>query len=103
MGATFQTTKEIDYAEDTIRFPREMSFVFAPDDASGNTFARDARMLYPFVVQGDLTCGRVAEILGTDRLTVMDFYESSGLPWLAYGAQDLQKDINTLRELHGRR
>ena len=90
---------EVEYDNVEVRAPRGMAFVFAADDEAGNTFERDARMLYPYVVQGVLSTGRVAEILGTDRLSVIDFYESSGLPWLSYGVKDLEDDLATMRSL----
>ena len=96
---TIEKTREVKYAQDTVRFPEGMRFVFAPDDDAGNTFERDALMLYPYVMQGRLSTGRVAEIIGTDRLSVIDFYEASGLPWATYTAQDLEHDLATMRKL----
>ena len=98
---TLSKTRNVNYKETSIRYPEEMSFVFTLDDQE-NTLMRDALFLYPYVVQGKLSTGRVAEIIGTDRLSVMDFYESNGLPWLSYTADDLRDDIETLRKLHER-
>ena len=97
--AKLPRTKDVTYREASVRFPEEMAFVFAPDNDMGSTIERDAMMLYPYVMQGMLSTGRVAEIIGSDRLSVIRFYESSGLPWLAYDMSDLEHDLDTMRQL----
>ena len=97
--SVIERNREVQYVEKAVRYPKEMDFVFRSDDNLGNTIQRDAMLLYPYVAQGELSTGRVAEIIGTDRLSVIKFYEDKGMPWVFYTEDDLKHDLETLSRL----
>ena len=96
---TLEQTNKVNYIEDTIRFPEEMGFVFDPDNDSGSTFERDALLLYPYIMQGRISNGRAAEILGVRKWNLVDWYESHGLMCLVTTVEDVEADLETLRDL----
>ena len=93
--------KKTVYEEISIRIPEMMKFVFNPDDDMGNTFKRDALLLYPFIMQGRISNGRAADILGVNKWELIEWYESQGLMCLSTSIEDAKKDLATLRCLRG--
>lgn len=96
---TFHGNPKREYTDITVQIPKEMQFVFASDVDSGDTFERDALLLYPYIMQGRITNGRAAEILGLPKRELMEWYESQGLMCLVTTVSDVQKDLSTLRKL----
>ena len=83
----------------TLQIPEEMKFVFTPDDS--NSFERNALLLYPYIMRSDISNGRAAEILGVSKLELIDHYEKQGLMCLQTSINDVNDDINTLKQLRG--
>ena len=58
-----------------------------------------ALLLYPFIHSGDLSHGRAAEILGMNRLDLIDLYGEMELPYFCETEEELQSDLETLKGL----
>ena len=56
-----------------------------------------ALLLYPYIHSGDLSHGRAAEILGMNRLDLIDLYGEMELPYFCETEEELQSDLDTLR------
>ena len=61
-----------------------------------------ALLLYPYIQKGDLSHGRAAEILGMNRLDLIDLYGDMELPYFCEPEEELQSDLDTLMELRSR-
>ena len=60
---------------------------------------RYARLLYPYIQEGDLAYGEAAEMLGMCRLDLIDLYGKMGLPYFTQTIEEVLKDLETLRRL----
>ena len=58
-----------------------------------------ALLLYPYIHSGDISHGKAAEILGMNKLDLIDLYGDMELPYFCETEEDLQSDLDALREL----
>ncbi len=61
-----------------------------------------ALLLYPYIHSGDISHGKAAEILGMTRLDLIDLYGEMELPYFCETEDDLQSDLDTLKELRSK-
>ena len=54
-----------------------------------------ALLLYPFIQNGTLSHGRVAEILGISKWNLIELYGDMGIPYIDMDASELDSDIET--------
>jgi len=79
--------------------------VAIPDDVlSGQNGEISHRILEEFALEGfksgQLTIAQVRRILGLEsRIQVYDFLAAHGVPWIDYDEAELQRELETLREL----
>ena len=59
-------------------------------------FARNAMMLYPLIQDLTLSHGKAAEILGINKIDLIEFYDSMGIPYLDQSEEDFMGDMATL-------
>ncbi|MBR1845279.1 MAG: UPF0175 family protein [Oscillospiraceae bacterium] len=60
---------------------------------------RNALLLYPFIWEGKISHGKAAEILGMNKLDLIDLYEEMGFSYLDLTMDELSNDVATLRRL----
>ena len=80
-----------------IRIPKDMLPYVETEDQE-LIFARNAMMLYPMIRNLTISHGRAAEILGVNKLDLIDFYNSIGLPYLNQSKEDLMEELAVYRE-----
>lgn len=56
-------------------------------------FKQRALLLYPFIQNNTLSHGRVAEILGVSKWSLIQLYGSMGIPYIDMDEAELEKDI----------
>ena len=61
-----------------------------------------ALLLYPYIHNGDISHGKAAEILGMNRLDLIDLYGEMELPYFCETEEELQSDLDTLKELRAK-
>lgn len=69
------------------------------DTDHDRSFERNAMFLYPFIKDMTISHGRAAEILGVNKLDLIDYYCRIGLPYLNQSISDVETDLETLRSL----
>ncbi len=65
-------------------------------------FARNAMILYPYIKNLSISCGRAAEILVVRKTELIEFYDSMGIPYLNQSEEELEADLTNLREVLGK-
>lgn len=84
-----------------VTVPRAM-IPFVNDSDDRRTFERNAMMIYPYIQDLTISHGRAAEILGVNKLDLIDFYCSMGLPYLNQSIDDLEEEIATFQKKRGK-
>ena len=72
------------------------------DEERDVSFERNAMMLYPFIQKGIISHGRAAEILGTRKWDLIEFYNSIGIPYLNQSKEELLADLATFDRVVGK-
>ena len=60
-------------------------------------FERNAMMLYPFIQNVTISYGRAAELLGVNKLDLIEFYNRMGMPYLRPTEEDLDEELAAYR------
>lgn len=69
------------------------------DDERNDSFERNAMLLYPFIQKGIISHGRAAEILGTRKWDLIEYYDSIGIPYLNQSREELLAESATFDSL----
>lgn len=78
-----------------IEVPEEMTLYF--DDIE--SFERNAMLIYPSVHNMTISHGRAAEILGVPKRTLIEYYNSLGIPYLNQSKDEILADLATFDSL----
>ena len=57
-----------------------------------------ALLFYPSIQNGDISSGKVAEILGIHKSELLDIYGELGLPYFDLTEEELEKDLQNLKK-----
>ena len=68
---------------------------------SGDVFARNAMLLYPFIRNLTISHGRAAEILGVGKWELIRYYDSLGIPYLNQSKEEMMNDVASLDRVLG--
>ena len=71
-------------------------------DRKSDRVKQYALLLYPYIHSGDISHGKAAEILGMNRLDLIDLYGEMELPYFCEAEEELQSDLDTLKGLRGK-
>ena len=52
-----------------------------------------ALLLYPYILNGDISHGYAAKLLGTNRLSLISLYESIGIPYIQISKEELAEEV----------
>lgn len=69
---------------------------YLSNEECDQTFERNAMLLYPYIHNLTISHGRAAEILGVNKIDLIEFYDSIGIPYLNQSEDELKDDLNTL-------
>ena len=94
MLASIQTTN---CTKVEISVPAELAYLFKNKNLS---LEQLALLLYPHIQDGEMSNGKVAEVLGTSKAELLDFYGELGLPYFNMTEEELEHDIQVLKNLN---
>ncbi len=82
----------------TIRVPIGMSKYLKSMD-SETELARNALLLYPYILNQTISHGGAAEILGIRKSELIDIYDKLGFSYLDMTINELDSELETFRQL----
>ena len=59
-------------------------------------------ILYPFIQNRTISHGKAAELLGIQKLDLIEFYGKLGIPYLNQTAEELEEELNGFRAMKER-
>ena len=77
------------------------------DFVSNNPLNEDAKklqsalLLYPYIHNEMISHGYAAKLLGMDRLSLIDLYESIGIPYHVVSSEELEDEVSLYNSLKG--
>lgn len=92
--------RNIKKATINIEVPVEMLMLFQNMNEQ-EILRRDALMLYPCILDGSMSHGQVADILGITRLDLIDLYAEMGFFYFDLTMDELDRDISEFYEAMG--
>ena len=78
--------------------PVQLAHLFNNEDLK---LKQIALLFYPYIQGGDISSGKVAEILGINKFDLLDLYGELGLPYFDLSEEELEKDLQTLTNILG--
>ena len=82
----------------TIRVPSEMKR-YLQNTNEKTEMCRNALMLYTYILNGSISYGRAAEILGVDKWKLIEFYDEIGLPYLSQDISEINDEVSYFEKL----
>ncbi len=61
-----------------------------------------ALLLYPYIANGDISNGKAAELLGISKTELLDMFGEMDIPYYNQSAEELEHDIQVLRNLRAK-
>ncbi len=83
--------------ETKIKVPEQMVIYLHPETKQ-EELERNAMIMYPYIKNGILSHGRVAQILGIKKWALIELYDQLGFPYLN-NVSDYEDDLRTVDEL----
>ncbi len=83
--------------ETKIKVPEQMVIYLHPETKQ-EELERNAMIMYPYIKNGILSHGRVAQILGVKKWDLIELYDKLGFPYLN-NVSDYEDDLRTVDEL----
>ncbi len=83
--------------ETKIKVPEQMVIYLHPETKQ-EELERNAMIMYPYIKNGILSHGRVAQILGIKKWDLIELYDKLGFPYLN-NVSDYEDDLRTVDEL----
>lgn len=80
-----------------IKVPEQMVFYLHPETKQ-EELERNAMIMYPYIRNGILSHGRVAQILGMKKWDLIKLYDELGFPYLN-NVSDYEDDLRMVDEL----
>lgn len=81
-----------------INVPEEMAnYLITADNKT--EIERNALILYPYIKDFTISCGRAAEILGLRKLDLIDLYADLGLSYFDMNISEIDEDMATYESL----
>ena len=81
-----------------INVPKGM-LPFLDDSEHDRSVERYAMMLYPYIKDMTISHGRAAEILGMNKLDLINLYCRLGLPYLNQSSEELEEELAAFHRL----
>lgn len=61
-----------------------------------------ALLMYPQIKNGTLSHGKVAELLGVNKYDLIDWYDELGFPYYDISSEDVEKDVQNIKNMIGK-
>lgn len=81
-----------------IKVPKEMT-IYMNYHNPKEELERNAMMLYPYIRNMTISHGRAAEILGVDKVELIELYNEIGLPYLNVDISEVEEDMQVFQGL----
>lgn len=85
----------------TIEVPKDLEVYFSVMNEI-DELKRDALILYPHILAGEMSHGRAAEILGINKWDLIDLYGEMGFSYYDMTINELDEDIETYYHVMGK-
>lgn len=66
-----------------------------------NEEMRKALLLYPSIVNNTISHGRAAELLGMNKMELIELYSRLGIPYLDMSDEEFEEEVRTVKRLVG--
>ena len=66
---------------------------YIAESGSSEELVRNAMLLYPHIRSLEISHGRAAELLGINKLDLIDLYDSLGMPYLNQSRESLLQEL----------
>lgn len=86
------------YTTVEIQIPEAME-PYIVNENKNAALQRNALLLYPYILKKTISHGRAAEILGIHKLDLIEIYGQMGFCYFDQTRDELDKDLDTFREL----
>ena len=80
-----------------ITVPKDMAPFIATSDRTKMT-RQNAMILYPYIRDLTISHGRAAEILGVNKIDLIEFYGSIGIPYLDQTPEEIEEELRIYHE-----
>ncbi|MBQ9526682.1 MAG: UPF0175 family protein, partial [Fretibacterium sp.] len=87
----------MDLATVQISVPKDMVSLIETSDMS-EAMKRNAMMLYPRIKDLTISHGRAAEILGVNKIDLIEFYGSMGIPYINQTPEEIEEELRAYHE-----
>lgn len=87
----------MDFATVQISVPKDMVSLIETSDMS-EAMKRNAMMLYPRIKDLTISHGRAAEILGVNKIDLIEFYGSMGIPYINQTPEEIEEELRAYHE-----
>ncbi len=84
--------------ETKIKVPEQMVIYLHPETKQ-EELERNAMIMYPYIKNGMLSHGRVAQILGIKKWDLIELYDKLGFPYLN-NVSDYEDDLRAVAEFY---
>ena len=81
-------------------FPKDME-PYLIEESQEQMFCRNAMILYPFIKAAKISHGKAAEILGVRKWTLIEFYDSMGMPYLDQSKEEVLSEVDVYERVMG--
>ena len=87
----------MEFATVQISVPKDMVSLIETSDMS-EAMKRNAMMLYPRIKDLTISHGRAAEILGVNKIDLIEFYGSMGIPYINQTPEEIEEELRAYHE-----
>ncbi|MBQ2922730.1 MAG: UPF0175 family protein [Tyzzerella sp.] len=81
-----------------INVPETLVDYMGLDDINSERL-RNAMIVYPYVKNGTISHGKAAELLGMNKMELIQLYGSIGLPYFDETPEELEEELTMMKEL----
>lgn len=81
-----------------IKVPEGMVPYLEPQ-SGGMELLRNALILYPYIMNGTISHGKAAEILGIFKCELIEVYNSVGLPYISMDIKEVENEVEDWKRI----
>lgn len=81
-----------------IKVPEGM-IPYLDSQSTGMELLRNALILYPYVINGTISHGKAADILGIFKYELIEVYNSIGLPYISMDIKEVESEVEEWKRI----
>ncbi len=78
--------------------PKGVAF-YLSTNSKKSELERNALILYPYIKNLTISNGKAAEILGINKLDLIELYNNLGLPYFDLDSDEINQDIESIKKI----